>query len=662
MNIITVIPLTRSKVAAELSYFTAADVPVGAIVEVPLRSKTIRAIVTGSRAAEDLKAEIRQAPYQIRKLESVKASVFFPAAFVEACKILADYYATNIGAIIDSLVGDILMENVETIAPALPAQASLDMGGAHTPKNGTKISTDIPLVYAIQGDDSDRISSWRSLIRQEFARKRSIAVYVPTIEDCNIMYEALEKGIEGYIFQLNSSLPKKTILETWAKLASIEHPIVVIATGTFSLLPRGDIETIVIERENGRGWISQKMPYLDLRHALEIIAKQKAQKVFIADSILRAETLHRIDSEEIERGSPFKWRSISSALDILVDMKTGASPAKSASSGRSGENGEIKTEKKFRTLSPQLNKLIQTNHDESTHMFILTARRGMASITVCDDCETVVRCNRCQAVVVLHTGKANGNNYFMCHRCGERRVTDETCTNCGSWRLTPLGVGIERVEAEIRESFPGVDLFKIDADATKGEKQISEVLERFYSKPGSILLGTELALLHLTRKVEHVGIASLDSLFSLPDFRSSERLMYILTRLRHQAIRTILLQTRMADERIFEYGLKGNLSDFYRSLLVERKQFNYPPFSVLLKITVEGKKDVIAETMSSAQKLLMPRELEIFPAFTATTKGASAIHGLLFVESHAWPDADLVAKLRSLPPGVMVKVNPESLL
>ena len=78
MNIIRVIPLTRSKVASELSYFTAQDVSIGSIVSVPLRSKTIHAIVTDTRPGEDLKGDIKNAPFEIRKLGKVKATVFFP--------------------------------------------------------------------------------------------------------------------------------------------------------------------------------------------------------------------------------------------------------------------------------------------------------------------------------------------------------------------------------------------------------------------------------------------------------------------------------------------------------------------------------------------------------------------------------------------------------
>jgi primosomal protein N' (replication factor Y) len=309
-----------------------------------------------------------------------------------------------------------------------------------------------------------------------------------------------------------------------------------------------------------------------------------------------------------------------------------------------------------------LEKLIEQNREENTHLFILTVRRGLAPLTVCDDCETIVLCRNCRSVVVLHTSEESGKNYFMCHRCGERRAADEPCGNCGGWRLTPLGIGIDRVCEEIRRKFPDVEVLKIDSDHTKNEKEITEVLDKFRARPGSIILGTDLAMPHLTEKVDHVAVASLDSLFMLPDFRISERIMYTLVRLRAEATRSILVQTRRPEEKVFEYGLKGNLSDFYRATLAERKQFGYPPQTVLVKLTIEGKKEEIANAMAALQKFLEPWDLEVFPAFTASTRGNSLIHGLIKIEPHAWPEPELIAKLRALPPNVTVKINPESLL
>ncbi len=643
MNIISVIPLDKAKIASELTYFTSSDVPVGAIVSVPLRSKKIQAIVTDSKPAADYKSEIKTATFEIRKLDEVKATLFFPQSFIEACKILADHYATTIGAVIDTLVSDSILANIGQIAPPLPGQPSLALSAK---KKDWRPS------LAMQGDEADRMSSWRSLIRQEFAKKKSLAIYAPAIEDCDSLFKSLEKGIEGYIFRLDGSQTPKKVAAQWKAISETEHPVVIIATGSFSLLPRGDIETVGIERENGRGWISQRSPCLDLRHALETIGRMRAQTVILADIMLRTETLFRVEHGEIEHGSPFKWRSVSLAKDSLLDMKKKAT----FNPGSKEEKAE------FRVFSPELESLIRVNNQESTHLFIITVRRGHSPMTVCADCQTIVICKQCSAPVVLHTSQGSGKNYFMCHHCGERRSADENCILCGGWRLVPLGIGIDKVQEEIKTKFPGIDVFRIDSESTKSEKQIKEAMRKFREKPGSILLGTELALNYLNEKVDHAAITSLDSLFTLPDFRIQEKIMYLIVRLRSLATRSILTQTRRPEEKVFEYGLKGNLSDFYKATLDERRQYGYPPYSVLVKITIEGKKDEIAKSMADLERLFEPKVIDIFPAFTSTVKGKSVIHGLIKIPRSDWPDSELIKKLRMLSPEFSVKINPESLL
>ncbi len=656
MKLITVIPLTNTRNLDELSYFTASDIDIGAIVSVPVRARDITAIVIGAKPVEDAKSAIRSADFVIRKLGKVKTNSFFPVTFILAAKGLADHYATSVGNIIRTLTSKNVLDNIQKIK--FP---NLAVSGARYDNQNQNKEVRMDETYAVQGDDNDRMSAWRSLIRQEFAQKRSVAIYAPTLEDIRNIHASLAKGIEEYIFILNGNLTSKKILETWEAIAKAEHPIVIVATGSFAYLPRIDIDTVIIERENGRGWITRNNPYMDMRLAIEKISRKMGLKVYLADCLLRLETLHRVENHEIAEGSPFKWRSISTAKDELIDMRTPIHDGTLTPASKPHIN-----KKNFRVLSERLEEIIRQSREDNSHIFIMTARRGLSSLTVCDDCETIVSCKDCTAPVVLHASKETGRNFFMCHNCGSRRNAEELCMNCGGWRLTPLGIGTERVVEEIRSKFKEAEIVSIDSDNTKTEKQIQIALKKFRDKPGSILVGTEMAMMHISLPVEHVAIASIDSLLALPDFRIQERMMYALTRLRNLAERTFIVQTRRIEEGVFSYGMKGNLGDFYRNMIKERKQFSYPPFSLLLKISMEGKKEEIAKEMANIRTLIAPdiapNELDIFPAFTSAANGKSAIHGLVKIPATRWPKKELVEKLRILPPHISVKIDPESLL
>ncbi|MEK7213774.1 MAG: primosomal protein N' [Patescibacteria group bacterium] len=631
MNIIEVIPISRGIGADTLSYFTSKEVSIGAIVDIPLRKKIVNGIVISVKSAEKMKSEIKSADFTLKKLEKIKSINFFQKVFMDTMQEIANYYATSIGAVIDSLVPEYILKNISKLK-----ENSLGENGKHEIKT-------LKEKYVVQGDDDERYGTWKSLIRQEFAKKRSVFFLVPTIEDAERAYSLLEKGVEGYAFMLHRSLLPKKIIEVWNKIMKEDHPVVIIATGSFLSLPRNDIETIVVERESNKTYKIPRRPFLDIRHVAEILAEKKGIKIFYADNFLRIETLLRENEEEMVQASPFKFRSLSTAKDTLIDMKLYKTPNSN-----------------FKILSDEIENLIVRTKNESEKMIILATRRGVSPATICGDCQNIVVCNNCSSSVVLH--KVGEKSFFMCHRCGERRSTEEYCKICGSWKLGVVGIGIDLVVQKIKDKFPDITIFKIDSDSVSSEKTVHSIIHKFNEKPGSILIGTEMMLQYLHEKVENSGIISLDSLFSLPDFRIQEKILYMLIRIRTLTTQNFIVQTRKSDEKVFEYGLKGNMSDFYRTAIEERKKFNYPPFTVLIKITLEGKKDNIVKDMEQAQNILDPYEVEVFPAFTQTVRGNQVLHGLIRIPYDKWPDQDLIQKIRLLSPSIVVKVDPETLL
>jgi len=629
MKVIHVIPIAKGIGIETLSYFTSTDVKAGSVVEVPLRSKTIAALVVSVDNAADIKSEIKNADFAFRKVDSLSAKEYFLPEFLDAAKKTADYFATTSGSVLKALIPAEIIRNIKD-SPELIKSSS--------PRIHEK--------QVIQGDDEDRFTHYRSLIREEFARKNSVFFCVPTIEDAKRARAQLEKGIDEYTFLLHSSLSKKALLDTWKKIIETKHAILIIGTGQFLSVPRADIHTIILEKENSRSYKMPARPYLDVRTFAEFYAHKIQARLVMGDILLRTETLWRESQGELVQSAPFKFRSLTTAEEVLKDMRS----YKSSGGG-------------FKILSDEVEELIQHTKDESEQMFILTVRRGIAPSTVCGDCQNIVTCHNCSAPVVLHKSKNDDDkNFFLCHRCGERRSTEELCKVCGSWKLGTVGIGIDMIADKIKDRFPDVKVFRIDADTTKTEKAVEETITKFYESPGSILLGTEMALTFLNEEIENAAIISIDSLFSVPDFRIHEKIFYMLLKMRYITSSRFILQTRNPEEKVLEYAQKGNLIDFYREQIEGRKKFDYPPFTTLIKITLEGEREVIIKDMDAIQTTLEPFTVDVFPAFTQTVRGKFVLHGLIRIPRPGWMDTDLLEKLRSLPPYVAVKVDPDSLL
>ena len=233
---------------------------------------------------------------------------------------------------------------------------------------------------------------------------------------------------------------------------------------------------------------------------------------------------------------------------------------------------------------------------------------------------------------------------------------------CGGWKLVALGAGIQLVEERLKERFPKHTFFRIDSDVTNTYKKARTVIEEWQNTPGGVLLGTEMALSYIEDPIEHIAVASIDSLLSIPDFKIETKIFSILLTLRSLAQQSFLLQTRNPEQGVLKDAIQGNLLEFYRKEAGLRKDLAYPPFSLFIKLTVSGTKNAVANEMDELEKLFEDYDLRIFSAFIPAGFGKQTSHALIKLKPDMWPNPDLLQKLRSLPLQILVKIDPESLL
>lgn len=638
MRILTVIPIAKGISKDTLTYFAKEDVSIGSIVSIPIRSKKGFGLVIDSKPAEEIKSEIKSLSYSIKKIEYVDSHTFLTEYFVESAKKIAQWNAGSLGATLSTLIPKVILE--ENSEVSFPARSKA---------SGVFFET-----LLLQSDDLERFATYKSLIREEFAKGRSVLFCLPTTEDLLQTKSLLEKGIEKYTYIIHSGLSKKDILATWKKIAIESHPILVITTGSFLALPINNLGTIVLEKESSRGYKMQTRPFIDIRQTVEILAKEMGIRLVLGDTLLRIETLWEIKNPNKNSSyselSPLKFRSLCTAECEIVSMRTPMDQKK----------------KEFQVFGEKLKEIIRSAIENNENIFLFCGRKGFNPVTVCSDCGTVVVCKNCEAPVVLYRKKEMSatvkNNLFVCNHCGERRDAGEVCVHCKGWRLNPLGIGTEKVFDEVMDMFPKAKVMIMDKDNVTTHKQAVKVRDTFYNTPGCILVGTEMALTYLNQSILNTAVVSMDSYFSIPDFKINEKIFHILLELRNLSEKSMLIQTRQENTKIFDYATRGNLIDFYRDEIEDRKSIGYPPFTTYIKISIEGEKVTIKKEMSSIAEFMKPFELNIFDAWNPGSKSKYTIHGLISLPKGAWVDKNLLEKLRSLPPHCIVRVDPVTLL
>ncbi len=626
MQVLTVIPIARGVFKDHLDYFSSKPIKPGAIVEVAVGKRLIKALVVKATPAAQVKSGLRQADFVLKKIGAIKNQQFFSPIFIKAIEDMSNYSGYPLGPVLTSLTPQVILDHCDELEAA-----------NYQPVIGPGLKGEKQL---LQDTDDDRLSFYKSLIREEFARGASVFLCLPTAIDLEQVMSSLGRGIEEYTVALHHQLATKTLIANWQKAIASTHPLLIVGTPTFLCLPRLDVKTVIIDKESSPAYKSPARPFTDYRRLAEYLSERGNIRLIFGDLLLRVETLERAERDLVMASNP-RQRLISEAVSKLY-----------------GVSGDV-------IIGEEAEEQLRHAANNNERTVILAGRRGLAPLIICDDCAEPVVCGRCQSPLVLHQAKKGSSikeaNWFLCHKCGERRSAEEKCHHCQGWRLRALGIGIERVAEELETRFPKVNIFIMDSDRIKTRKQAEELIKRFGETPGSFLLGTEMALHYLTHEMENTLALGLDSLFSLPDFRVNERLFALLSRLRLLATKRFAIQTRYPAEPLFDQVIKGNLLDFYRQEIKERRQFDYPPFKLLIKVSREGEKAATQEALKKLSGLLAAYEPVVFPSIWHSKSGTWKYNLLLKLEPNRWPDETLAAVLKNLPPAFTVEVDPETI-
>jgi len=645
MYIIKVIPFVRSLRKETLSYFSTTKIDIGSIVTIDIRNKATTGLVIESIKGDYLKSELKKSQFKLKKIKSVSTNTLINKKFIIAAEETANYFATSTGSILRTFISAKILSDIEKLKnPKIK-----DSKNKENKVTSKKISGKGNAKYIIQDQHEERYSQYKNLIREEFAKNHSVLFVCPTQEDVLQAQTLLSKGIEKNVCIFHSSLGKGPAIKEWNNAVEHSKPILIITTSAFISTPRHDIGLIIVEKEGSKAYKTQKRPYVNIQYLLEKYAQSLGARFIAGDIMLRSETLWRYDQNEFYEMNSLKFRSLSSASQQIIDMKKDKHNA-----------GKL-----FSVFSNEVNKLIEHTREKHEHTFFFVARKGLAPTIVCSDCGTLVTCNSCEASVVLHGKDATKkDNYFKCRVCGDERHAGERCSHCTSWNLQTLGIGTETITEELKEKYPDNKFFTLNADSAKTPKQARAIIDEFYDTPGSILIGTEMAILYLRESIENSAIISIDALFGIPDFSIREKILRTLLTIRSKSNNTFYIQTRKAEDKIFEYAKQGNLSDFYREEFADRNKFKYPPFSLIIKISLGGTRYAVTKEFENLQKYFKDIKYDLisYPSFSKNNKGMFVMNGIIKLKRDVWINKKLRDAIMALPPQFKIVIDTDNLL
>ena len=242
------------------------------------------------------------------------------------------------------------------------------------------------------------------------------------------------------------------------------------------------------------------------------------------------------------------------------------------------------------SLGRALRTAIQTTLQDDGQVILFLNVRGFSPVVWCRACGGGVKCPNCDITLTFHRDK----QLLLCHFCDLDMEPPSLCPQCGSPGLQYFGTGTQKLEQEVKGTFPGVKVLRMDSDSMKKHGSHEEALNSFRNGDVRILLGTQMIAKGLDfPNVTLVGVIDADTILHQPDLRSTERTFHLIAQVagrtgRSQRGGRVLVQSANPTEPAIQFAARHDFTSFAEHELEHRRALVVPPFSKLARIILRG--------------------------------------------------------------------------
>ena len=284
---------------------------------------------------------------------------------------------------------------------------------------------------------------------------------------------------------------------------------------------------------------------------------------------------------------------------MLVELQERYHSAASADVEIIDTNAERRKNGMIGSLSRKLISHIENTLKNDGQVLILRSRRAWSPAMQCESCGEIQKCPHCNVSLSYHKNR----NLMICHYCGHSVAYKGVCVKCNG-TLKGLGAGTQKIEEEVAALFPDARVSRLDSD-TSQSGNIKELIRKFENGETDILVGTQILAKGFDfSRLSLVAVISADTLLGMQDFRADEKAFHLLEQFRGRCGRRdrkglFVIQTSQPEHPIYRRVTENQAGALYDQLMTERKDFNFPPYSRIVEITVKDIYEDRAERMSA---------------------------------------------------------------
>lgn len=468
---------------------------------------------------------------------------------------------------------------------------------------------------------SGKTEVYLQAIASRLLKQQQVLVCVPEIGLTPQTIARFQKRFNVPIALWHSAMTDKQRFETWQQCRSGTARIV-IATRSGIFLPFKSLGMIIIDEEHDASFKQQD----GFRYHCRSMALYRAHRlnipVVLGSATPSLETLQNVEQNKFSL-LELRQRAGGSQLPTmrLLDLNRCQSQAAIG-----------------QPLLDEISQQLKSGHQ----VMLFINRRGFAPVLMCEECHWLTECSRCSSFTTFH----RGSGLLICHHCGFQHPTLKQCLGCGSTRLTPVGVGTEQIDLQLKELFPNVDVVRLDRDSTSKKGEFDDKLNLINQGKPMIIVGTQMiAKGHHFPNVSLVGIVDVDGALFSSDFRAPEKLAQLVVQVAGRAGRgsikgQVWLQTKFPEHPVIQDLVNNEYRDFAKYALNERKMLKLPPYSHQIILRAESTHNQLGhEWLAGVAHYLQDYEglLMLGPTPAPMTRKAGKFRHMLTIQSESRP-------------------------
>lgn len=434
---------------------------------------------------------------------------------------------------------------------------------------------DVNLLHGVTA--SGKTEVYIKLIEKYIEADKQVLYLLPEIALTTQLVQRLTAYFGNQVAVFHSKYTNNERVEVWNQvLENSEKAKVVIGVRSALFLPFSNLGLIVIDEEHEQTFKQQDpAPRYHARDAAIVLAKQHEAKVLLGSATPSLESYYNTKISKYGLSSlSERYGNVVFPEIELVDLKD-----KYFRKKMNGHFSDVLLENITETL------------EKGEQVILFQNRRGFSPYLECFTCGHVPHCPSCDVSLTYYRFK----NQLKCHYCGHTIANPTNCHACSSTELTTKGFGTEQIEIELKELFPKKKIGRMDQDTTRGKFGYEKIIDAFKNQEYDILIGTQMLAkgLHFD-KVTLVGVLNADNILNQPHFRAYEKAYQMLTQVSGRAGRSekkgkVIIQTYNPYHNTIQQVLNNDYNGMFKEQIYERRNFNYPPFYRLIKVTLKDR-------------------------------------------------------------------------